>query len=154
VEIQPAKLYVGCALTNASETFKDEVLAFKETLRERGHEVFEFVGLTAGDDEQVYRHDLSCVRKSELFIAICDYPSTGLGWELGDAASRNKKVLMASQQPITRMVTGSAKVEPNFYYTRYNEISDLIPKVDEIVALKRRRNFGRYLSRLSFDLSS
>ncbi|HKK54530.1 MAG TPA: hypothetical protein VJ926_03360 [Patescibacteria group bacterium] len=40
-------LYVGCALTHASEEFKEEVQLLKERLKKVSH-VLEFIGLVDG----------------------------------------------------------------------------------------------------------
>src|SRR5664279_2524261 len=80
------KLYVGCSLTHAPEDFKTEVEGFKELLRKQGNEVFDFVGLENGTAEDVYRWDIGhCVRDCDVFIAICDHPALGLGWEIAEA---------------------------------------------------------------------
>jgi hypothetical protein len=75
-------LYVGCALTHATEEFKQNVQTLKDRLREVCH-VLEFIGLVNGTEKDVYDHDINvCVRGCNLFVGICDQASIGLGYEL------------------------------------------------------------------------
>lgn len=135
-ELSHANLYVGCALTDALDTFKDEVEDFKDQLRQQGHEVFDFVGLENGTAAEVYLWDIKhCVRDSDAFIAICDHPSTGLGWELGEATRLGKSVLAVAheQSNVTRLVLGAAAVEPNVHFKNYQRLSDVVPLVEDML---------------------
>jgi len=127
-----AKLYVGCSLTHAPEQFREGVQTFKNVLRGQGHELFDFIGLVDGTDEDVYRWDIGhCVRDCDMFVAICDYPSTGLGWEMCEATRLNKPVLALAheQSCITRLVLGAAATEPNVIFERYATLLDAVPQV-------------------------
>lgn len=118
-----AKLYVGCGLTDAPESFVQSVDAFKASLRGLGHEVFDFVGLVGGTAADVYNWDIGhCVKNCDAFIAICDYPSTGMGWELSVATNRKIPVLALAHEKtkVTRLVTGAASVEPNVTFQTYS----------------------------------
>jgi hypothetical protein len=131
------KIYVGCALTTASEPFKTSVEDFKDSLRERGYEVFDFVGLVNGTAADVYNWDIGhCVADCNAFIAICDFPGIGLGYELCEATRLKKPLLAAAHTDavVTRLVLGAAEVEPGFSFVRYKQLSDLLPLVDELVA--------------------
>ena len=87
----PFKVYVGCSLTHAPKKFRDEVENFKNKLREIC-EVLDFYGLADKDiPREVYEHDIhNCVGKCDLLLAICDFPSLGLGWELGTQVEKEK----------------------------------------------------------------
>jgi nucleoside 2-deoxyribosyltransferase len=129
------KLYVGCSLTNAPEAFKTSVEGFKGTLRDEGYEVFDFVGLVNGTAEEVYRWDIGhCVEDCDVLVAICDEPSTGLGWEMSKAIQLGKPVLALAQQDakVTRMLLGAAEVEPNLRFERYSELTDALPWIAEL----------------------
>lgn len=131
------KLYVGCSLTHAPEQFKQDVQTFKDTLRDQGHELFDFVGLVDGSPEDVYQWDIGhCVRDCDAFVAICDYPSTGLGWELCEATRLNKPVLALAheQSQVTRLVLGAAAIEPNVTFEYYANLLDTVPQVNEIAS--------------------
>ena len=107
--------------------------ALKDVLRD-DYEVFDFVGLTDGTAEDVYRWDIErCVADCDIFIAICDYPSIGLGWELNEAIRLGKPTLGVAHEesPVTRLVLGAAEVKSNFVFERY---SDLLLDVPAIVA--------------------
>ncbi len=131
------KLYVGCSLSHASEAFKNSVEDFKRGLRNEGYEVFDFVGLVAGTAKDVYNWDIQhCVGECDAFIAICDEPSIGLGWELSKAQQLRKRVLALAHTDakVTRMLLGAAEVEPNVRLERYKELTDVIPLVAELLA--------------------
>jgi hypothetical protein len=124
-----AKLYVGCSLTQAPESFRDEVEGLKDALRDQGHEVFDFVGLVAGTPNDVYKWDIGhCVGASTLFVAVCDYPSLGLGYELGTAVEQHHKPVLAvahTDSQITRLVLGID--DPNFTFSRYENLAADVP---------------------------
>ena len=82
------KLYVGCSLTLAPESFRQSVEELKNKLR-ADYEVFDFLGLVKGTAKDVYEWDIHhCVAKCDLFLAVCDYPSLGLGYEMGVAVEK------------------------------------------------------------------
>jgi len=122
------KIYVGCALTEASEDFKKMVAEFKLRLKTESLEVLEFIGLVDGTPTDVYRHDIfDCVGNADLMIAICDQPSTGLGYELCEALRvRNIPVLGVAKEGarVTRLVLGID--HPKFSFERYVSDDDLL----------------------------
>lgn len=123
------RIYVGCALTNAPEVFRESVEAFKQSLQP-AFEVQEFVGLVGGTAAEVYRHDVyECVDKSEAMIGVCDYPATGLGGEIMRCVDSKKPLLLLSERGrhISRFVIGMAAVEPNVTIHRYTELADSLP---------------------------
>ena len=130
------KLYVGCALTHAPDEFRHSVDGFKRALRVNGYEVFDFMSLGKGTAADVYTWDIGhCVRDCDAFIAICDIPSLGLGWELGVAASLRKPMLLLAHRDskVTRQVIGAADVEQNVQFERYADLLDVLPDVARLV---------------------
>lgn len=129
------KLYVGCALTESPEKFKDGIDKLKSALRSEGYEVFDFVGLVDGTPKDVYEWDVNlCIKNCDAFIAICDYPGIGLGFELGEAKNLKKPILALAQNDsrVTRLVLGLAEVEPNAQFERYGDIgTDVVPLVNK-----------------------
>ncbi|HEY4480296.1 MAG TPA: hypothetical protein VJB58_02400 [Candidatus Paceibacterota bacterium] len=121
------KIYVGCSLTQAPEQFIEEVENLKKILRQKGHKVFDFVGLVAGTPKDVYRWDIHhCVAECDFLIAICDYPSIGLGYELGVAIEKlGKRVLAVAHKDskITRLILGIDHLR--FEFCRYEELDDV-----------------------------
>ncbi len=132
-------LYVGCGLTQAPEDFKQEVEAFKDALRE-DYIVFDFIGLVEGTAEDVYRWDIEhCTAKSDLFVAVCDYPSIGLGYELSARVRDFKKpalAVAAEASLITRVVLGVP--HPNYTFRRYGSLLVDVPIMieEELTKLK------------------
>lgn len=124
-------LYVGCCLTGAPEDFAVEVEATKDILR-RNYDLYEFVGLVAGTEEDVYRHDIkTCVANAGMVVGVCDYPSIGLGWELAESVNSRKPTLGVAHEKstVTRLVLGAAAVEPNFTFERYQNMRVDVPKL-------------------------
>jgi nucleoside 2-deoxyribosyltransferase len=135
--VKDVKLYVGCSLSHASEVFKESVETLKKDLRDKGYEVFDFVGLVNGTAKEVYEWDIQhCVGECDAFVAICDEPSIGLGWELAVAQQLNKPILALAhtEAKVTRMLLGAAEVEPNLRFERYEQLSDTIPLISEMLA--------------------
>jgi hypothetical protein len=132
------RLYVGCSLTHAPEKFKAKVEDFKAVLRQKGYEVFDFVGLVAGTPRDVYAWDIGhCVGECDGFIGICDEASIGLGWELCEAVRLGKPCLAVahSDSKVTRLVLGAAEVEPNLRFETYDDLAkDISPLVDGLFA--------------------
>lgn len=130
-------LYVGCALTYASEEFKQNVQLLKEKLKTVCN-VLEFIGLVNGTAQDVYHHDINvCVRGCHLFIAICDEVSIGLGYELAVQVEDRKMPTLAVahvDSKVTRLVLGIDK--PNFEFKNYKDLDDLyniiVKKIDEV----------------------
>ncbi len=103
-------IYVGCALNRAPDEFKQRVVAMKGLLRDMGHSVMEFVTDPEATDESVYENDiLTMVRGCDCVVAVIDFPSTGLGLELGAALFRYKKPVLgltSNLQQQSRLIRG------------------------------------------------
>ena len=129
------KIYVGCALSKAPQEFVHNVESFKASLREKGYYVYDFVGTVKGTARDVYSWDIMyCVYNCDIFVAICDEPSIGLGWELAEATRFRKPILAAAHKDarVTRMISGAAESEPNMQFMRYSEMLDLMPSIDKL----------------------
>ncbi|MFA5000204.1 MAG: hypothetical protein WC545_02500 [Patescibacteria group bacterium] len=119
-------LYVGCALTHATEEFKKNVQALKEKLK-KVCKVLEFIGLVDGTARDVYNHDINvCVHGCDLFVGICDQASIGLGYELATQVEDRKMPALGVahiNSKVTRLVLGIDK--PNFEFQTYEDFNDL-----------------------------
>lgn len=122
------KLYVGCALTDAPQAFKDDVEATKDGLG-ADWRVLKFLGLVSGTTADVYRRDLGNVDECDAFLAITDYPSTGLGMEIGRAAETGTPTLLVARASarVTRMVLGASALVPGFKFERYENMRADLP---------------------------
>mgnify|MGYP003474845712 CR=1 FL=1 len=128
------KLYVGCALTNLSPDRKVEFLSMirqvKNTLKEY-FEVMEFLGVddaSQASPREVYNFDIKeCVMKADYMLAICDYPSLGLGYEISTAVEKRGIPVLAMahrDSEVTRLIRGIDN--PEFNFEIYNSIEDII----------------------------
>jgi hypothetical protein len=126
MERSKIKIYIGCSLTHAPEEFKQAVEDLKDSLRPQ-YEVFDFLGLEKGTVHDVYEWDIKqCVAQCDLFVAMCDYASLGLGYELGTAIEAyNKPVLALAHRDteVTRLVQGVSSVL--FSFERYEDLSEI-----------------------------
>ncbi|MCY4010570.1 MAG: hypothetical protein OXF30_00665 [Candidatus Saccharibacteria bacterium] len=126
-------LYVGCGLTYAPESFKENVASVKETLRERNYDVLEFTGEQIATPSEVYIQDIqNCVKTCEVMLAIVDYPSLGLGWEMAVANTLKTPTLAIAQvnTTVSRLVLGAAEIIPSFYFQRYEVFQDIPDQLD------------------------
>ncbi len=124
------KLYIGCALTHASEEFKTAIETLKAELR-HDYEILDFIGLVKGTPQDVFAWDLHCVRASDLFVADCTYPAIGLGMEIGTALAENKKMLVIAHEDakVTRIVLGIT--HPRVTFKRYGNHAEVIAMIRE-----------------------
>jgi hypothetical protein len=121
------KVYVGCGLTHAPQMFKDSIEALKEKMRKiEGVEVLCFLDVIEGTCRDVYNHDInSCIRECDMFVAILDEPSTGLGYELAvQLEDRKKPALGLAHRScrVTRLV-----LDPDvsgYEFKRYEDICE------------------------------
>jgi hypothetical protein len=120
------KIYIGCSLTQASEEFKRTIEKLKNDLR-KDYDVMDFIGTVAGTPEDVYKWDIyECVAKCEAFIAICDLPAIGLGYELGVAVEKlNKPTLALAHRDakVSRILLGIR--QPHYTFERYDSMEEL-----------------------------
>jgi nucleoside 2-deoxyribosyltransferase len=133
--IEKKRLYVGCGLTLAPQSFKDDVERLKDELRQ-DWKVMEFLGLVAGTAADVYQRDIiENVGKCDTFLAVVDEPSLGLGLEIGDAIRLVKPTLAVAQTKanVTRLLLGATEYFENFNFRRYE---DMVRDVPGIVRLE------------------
>lgn len=128
----PHRVYVGCSLTYAPEQFKQDVETLKKELRKICH-VLCFLGISDFSPRSVYNHDIGhCISTCDLFLAICDHPSTGLGYELGtQAEARRKPVLAVAHRNalVTDLILDTGL--PHIEVRRYERLEEVINMVAE-----------------------
>ncbi len=104
------------------------IQSFISALESKGFEIPHFLGLIDGTAQDVFRHDIfNCVAKSDLMVAVCDLPSTGLGFEMCHALHVCNIPLLAvghEKSRVTRLVLGID--HPLFTFQRYNSSDDLL----------------------------
>ncbi len=141
------KLYVGCGLTLAPEEFRvwvEEVL--KPLLREH-FEVLQFAGLGDHTPEQVYEMDVEgCVARCDLFLAIQDFPSTGLGIEQAEAVKFYHKPTLCvgrngwlKERRISKCPVGMRK-NPLCTYEEYCTAEDIV----QLTVAKATEHFSEF----------
>jgi hypothetical protein len=124
MEPSKVKVYVGCSLTHAPEEFRNNVEELKNKLKEVC-QVLLFKGLS--DDHiphDVYVHDIvNCVHECDILVAICDYPSIGLGWEMSvQAEKRGKPVLAVAHKDSKISMLILDPQLPGYEFRRYDNL--------------------------------
>ncbi len=124
------KLYIGHSLTQAPPEFVAAIADMKRELHSR-FEVLEFIGLVGGTPADVYQRDIvTNVGSCDLFVAICDYPAIGLGYEIATAIEKHDKPVLALAHKathISRLVEGiPSKKYSLVRYERLSEVPALI----------------------------
>ncbi len=129
------KIYVGCALTHASDDFKKKVEELKERFRGVPMvSVLDFMGVIGGTAREVYVHDIiNCVGQCDIMVAICDHPSTGLGWKMATQVGRGKPLLAFGHlnSKITHLILDPGL--PNYRFYRYQTFEEILRIVEEMV---------------------
>lgn len=133
-------VYVGCSLTHASPEFRDSVEELKRRLS-KVCRVLSFKGLSNENlPYDVYVHDiLGCVDGCDLLLAICDYPSTGLGYELAVQAERKRGPVLAVAQRdalVTKLILDPHL--PGYEFARYDNFLEdvfnlVIAKIEKML---------------------
>lgn len=123
------KIYLAHSLTQAPEEFKTEMLELKAKLNAK-HEILDYLGLTAGTAEDVFNHDVNCVKDCDLLLAEVSYPAIGLGFEIATALQSGKKVLAVAKESskVSRLVLGIN--DTRYRFARYREAEEILKLLD------------------------
>ena len=120
------KIYFACSITGG----RDDEAVYRpivDALLSAGHEVP--TALLAGSDvmelegivdpQEVYARDTGWIEESAALVAEVSTPSHGVGYEIGYALQRGKKVLCLhrAESPVSKMITGNR--EPNLTVQSY-----------------------------------
>jgi hypothetical protein len=138
------KLYIACALTNVQDDKREEferLIFWLKTELSKNFEILEFVGI--GDllnpnpmsPQEVYEVDmLGRVMKADYLLAICDYPATGLGYEMGVAAEKRGIPVLAfahKNSKVSRSIVGVTL--PNYHFCRYESKEEILAKALDVL---------------------
>lgn len=138
------KLYIVCALTNLSDQDRKSFLAMiseiKQTLRDT-FDILEFIGV---DDlksanpvspRDIYEHSIrKSVAEADYMLAICDYPSIGLGYEIAVAVEQRGIPVLAMAKKgaqVTRLIRGID--HQNFHFMYYDSAEDIVKETLKIL---------------------
>jgi hypothetical protein len=127
------KIYVGFSITGAPDEFIESVQRLRQKLREE-HEVLEFVPVLEGTPQDVYRNDIKeSVANCDLMVAVCDLPSTGLGFEMACAVLGDKPVLAVAHHNarMSRLIMGVD--HEKYAFRRYEHLGEVVQFVREKV---------------------
>jgi nucleoside 2-deoxyribosyltransferase len=119
------KIYLAHSLTQASDEFKNDMQKLKGILKSQ-YEIIEFLGLNAGNAEDVYEYDTGCIKKCDWLVAEISHASLGVGFEIATALNNNKKVFAFAKPDIkiSRMILGIT--DKNFVFSTYSNIQEII----------------------------
>ncbi len=136
------KLYIGCSLTllplGKKDTFLKMIKEIKVKLS-KSFEILEFLGIDDLQTEkpftsqEIYNFDIQeRLMKADCMLAICDYPSIGLGYEMATAIEKRGIPVLAmahKDQVVGRIIRGID--HPNFHFVYYNSVDEIIEKTLE-----------------------
>jgi hypothetical protein len=118
-------VYVACSLTHASEEFKQQVELLKDSLR-KVCRVLCFLGISDDTAHAIYEHDIhNCVYRSDLVVAITDFPSTGLGYEIGTQVEARRMPVLAVahiDSKVTKLILDPQ--QPGYEFHRYRNFHE------------------------------
>jgi hypothetical protein len=135
------KLYIGCAINNLPDDKKDEFLKMIAGLKKKlskKFKILDFMGALKKDasPEETYWRDIhECVGTADIMVAICDYPSTGLGYEMAVAIEQRGIPVLALAQyssKVSNLIPGihGREKKKKYWFTRYRTIEQ-IPEIIE-----------------------
>ena len=136
------KLYIGCALTNLHSDKRKDFLQMIADIKISLQNHFDIVEFLGGNDlahnasaYAVYDHDIKkCILTVDCMLAICDYPSLGLGYEIATAVERQGIPVLAmahKDSVISKLIQGVDHKNFNFIY--YDSAEEIIAKTVEIL---------------------
>ncbi|MBI3888248.1 hypothetical protein HY311_00435 [Candidatus Nomurabacteria bacterium] len=132
------KLYVGCALTVVPAEKKDFFWGMIKDIKKelsKSFEILEFKGLGDHTPQEVYDFDIrECVMKADFMLAICDYPSLGLGYEIATSVEKLGIPVLAvahKDSVVAKLIRGID--HKNFHFIYYNSVDEIIEKTLEIL---------------------
>ena len=117
---------------NAPQEYLDFLENLKKILQNE-YEIVEFLSLGSVTPTDIYHEDIKKrIGISELFVAICDYPSTGLGYEMATAIEKYSKPtigLAKEGKKISTLISGID--HPMYTFKSYKTIEDIIASIKE-----------------------
>ena len=86
------------------------------------------------DKEDIYNRDISWIKECDILIADVSIPSLGVGYEISYAEKLNKKIICIYEKDtnLSAMISGNN----NLIKIEYNNIDDLINKIDNIMQVR------------------
>lgn len=143
-EEKKKKLYIGCSLTLLPPDKKDVFLQIISEIKKelsKSFEILEFLGI---DDlstdkpftpREIYNFDIKeCLMKTDYFLAICDYPALGLGYEIATAVEKRGIPVLAmahKDSKVSRCIVGID--HPNFHFIYYDSVDEIIEKTLQLL---------------------
>ena len=123
------KIYLASALTKAPKDYKSMIEELRSKIKTQ-HQVFDYFGLGTGESQDVYEHDINCIDQSDLVVAEISHPALGVGFEIGYALSKHKKVLGIAKEGMVvgRMIRGIT--DPNFSFRTYKNTDEILELIN------------------------
>lgn len=136
------KIYIGCALSNLSSDDRAHLLEDISKLKEKikdSFEILEFLWVrmdpAKATPEEVYKVDIEeCVMVADCMLAICDYPSLGLGYEMATAIEKRGIPVLAvahKDSKVSKLIAGVS--HKNFEFIRYDSFDEVAQKVIQLL---------------------
>ncbi len=125
------KIYISLSLTNTPIDFINFIKEVKFDLKKQ-YEVLDFTELEQIKSVEVYEHSINCVLLSDFIVAICDYPSISLGYEISLALEKFSKPVIAFYKKGTKVSTFILGINhPMFTLNEYESKEDILNFIKE-----------------------
>ena len=83
------------------------------------------VGETRLDNKAIYKRDVEWLVKSDCVVADVSIPSLGVGYEIAQAESLNKKILCLFRPSVNRRLSAMIAGNKNLRVENYQTLEDL-----------------------------
>lgn len=131
------KIYFAGSIRGGRDD-KDLYLAMIKELRNYGEVLTEHIGDkdlgNQGEqksDQFIFERDMDWVKESDMIIAEVTTPSLGVGYEIGQAESRGKKIICVYRKVegkrLSAMIAGNSKIDI-FEYSTIEDIQEIFTK--------------------------
>lgn len=134
------KIYFAGSI-RAGRNDRDLYLALIEHLSKYGQVLTEHVGdenLTAAGEErpeeEIFARDVEWLLEADIVVAEVSTPSLGVGYELGLAESRGKRVLCLYRSRDERRLSAMVKGNPAFEVHQYSELRESSLLIDRALS--------------------
>src|SRR3989344_2676933 len=132
------KIYLAHCFSQAPHDFLNIIQDVRRDL-EKEYEILSCKISEGTSANDFYKESIkNCLPRCDIFVAFCDYPATGLGYELAVALEKYSKPTLGLAQEgikITRMVQGID--HPMYTFKRFKTQEDIIFLIKE----KESRHF-------------
>lgn len=132
-----SKIYFACSIAGGRdfEHLYPEIINHLKKHGEVLTEIFSHKKILEMDsqisDVEIFDRDIEWINESQLIAAEVSQPSLGVGFEIGTALSKGKKVLCLYKNQQNRNLSAMISGNKNIYIIRYDDLEEAKQKIDK-----------------------